>query len=69
MPMTPDQLIKHYGGEQQAAEALSCSRQIVNLWKRRNQIPPRTQAWIQLHTQGALQANAPKRNGKTKATA
>ena len=55
--MTPDQLIKHYGGEQKAADALQVTRQAVNYWKRMKVIPTRTQAWIQLHTNGALKAN------------
>lgn len=60
--MSPQQLIRHYGGEQQAADALQMTRQIVNLWKRKGRIPPRTQAWIQIHTGGALMAN--KRRGR-----
>jgi DNA-binding transcriptional regulator Cro len=58
--MSPRQLIDHYGGERQAAEALSCTRQIINLWKRNNRIPPKTQAWIQVHTGGALKASSPR---------
>ena len=55
--MTPDQVIKHYGGEQQTAEALKITRQAVNYWKRMKSIPPKTQAWIQVHTGGALKAS------------
>ena len=58
--MTPEQVIKHYGGERQAAVALNVTRQAVNYWKRAKTIPYRTQAWIQLHTDGALKAG----NGK-----
>lgn len=55
--MTPDQVIKHYGSERAAAQALQLTRQAVNHWKRHNLIPVRTQALIQLITNGALKAS------------
>ena len=54
--MTPRQVIKHYGGERQAADALKVTRQVVNYWKQKNIIPIKTQAWIQLYSDGALKA-------------
>ena len=60
-PVTPENVIRHYGGERQAADALQVTRQIVNYWKRAGVIPLRTQAWIQLHTSGALVASSRKR--------
>lgn len=54
--MTPDQLVKHYGSEQAAATALRVTRQAVNYWVRRKSIPLRTQALIQVKTNGALKA-------------
>ena len=55
--MTPEQVIKHYGSERAAADALKMTRQIINYWKLRKSIPLRTQAFIQLKTNGALKAN------------
>lgn len=57
-PVTPDNVIKHYGGEKQAALALEVTRQAINYWKSRKCIPLRTQALIQLRTNGALKANS-----------
>jgi len=59
--MTPEQVIRHFGGEKQAADALDCTRQIVNLWKNRGDIPIWTQAWIQLRTNGKLVAERGKK--------
>ena len=56
MLMTPEQVIKHYGSEQAAADALKMTRQAINYWKLRKVIPTRTQAFIQLKTNGALRA-------------
>ena len=55
--MTPDQVIKHFGGEQAAAEALECTRQIVNYWRNQGHIPLKTQAFIQVKTNGKLRAD------------
>lgn len=55
--MTPEQVIEFYGSEQAAADALSCTRQNVNLWLNRGKIPIRTQALIQLITRGKLKAD------------
>lgn len=55
--MTPEQVIKHYGTEQAAANALSCTRQIVNFWLQKGEIPLKTQAFIQLKTNGKLRAD------------
>ncbi len=56
--MTPEQVIRHYGSEDAAAVALKLTRQAVNYWKRKKEIPLRTQALIQLRTNGALKAQA-----------
>lgn len=63
--MTPEQVIRHYGGERQAADALQVTRQIVNYWKHTGVIPIRTQAWIHLHTGGVLKATSFKRGQAT----
>ena len=55
--MTPEQVITHYGSEQAAADALKMTRQAINYWKLRKVIPKRTQAFIQLKTNGALKAS------------
>lgn len=62
-PVTPENVTKYYGGERQAADALQVTRQIVNYWKQAGTIPIKTQAWIQLHTGGALTAAV--RRGKS----
>jgi len=54
--MTVDQIIKYFGGKSQAAKALDCHLQTLRDW-RKNGIPPKTQAWIQLETGGALKAS------------
>lgn len=55
--MTPQQVIKHFGGEQAAADALECTRQSVNYWLNKGEIPLKTQAFIQVKTAGKLRAN------------
>ncbi len=55
--MTPEQVIKHFGGEQEAANALDCTRQNVNYWRQQGEIPLKTQAFIQLKTNGKLRAD------------
>ena len=55
--MTPQQVIKHYGSEQAAATALQVTRQIINYWKQKGVIPEKTQALIQVKTNGALKAS------------
>ena len=55
--MTPKQVIEHYGSERAAADALRMTRQIINYWKLRKSIPVRTQAFIQVKTNGALKAS------------
>lgn len=54
--MTVDQIIKYFGGKSQAAKALDCHLQTLRDW-RKDGIPPKTQAWIQLETGGALKAS------------
>ena len=58
--MTPEQVIEHFGGQAEAARALRMTRAIVSFWLKRQRIPPKTQAWIQLETGGKLKAG----NGK-----
>lgn len=55
--MTPEQVIKHFGGEQEAATALDCTRQNVNYWRQQGEIPLKTQAFIQIKTNGKLRAD------------
>lgn len=55
--MTPEQVIKHFGGEQAAADALDCTRQSVNYWLNQGEIPLKTQAFIQVKTNGKLRAD------------
>ena len=69
--MTPNQVIKFFGSEAEAARKLGVTRQCINYWMHRNlpsgkRIPMRTQAYIQIATDGLLKA---KRNGATKAAA
>ena len=59
--MTPEQIIKHYGDEKAAADALGVTRQIINYWKQKGEVPIRTQSLIQLLTKGKLKAEI---NGK-----
>lgn len=54
--MTPEQVIKHYGSQAAAADALNMTRAIISYWLKVKRIPPKTQAWIQLETHGALKA-------------
>lgn len=55
--MTADQIIEHFGGIARAAESLGFHRQSLYDWRKRG-VPPKTQAWIQLETGGALIAAA-----------
>lgn len=58
--MTPEQIIEHYGDEKAAADALGVTRQIVNYWKQKGEVPIKTQAYIQLYTNGKLKADSVK---------
>ena len=58
--MTPKQVIDHYGGQRQAAQALKITRQCVNYWLHSGKIPPRTQAWIQFLTGDKLKVSNAK---------
>jgi predicted GIY-YIG superfamily endonuclease len=60
--MTPRQVIKHFGSIQAAARSLGITTQAIYNWQKANRVPPRTQAWIQLETGGALKAS--KGNGR-----
>lgn len=59
--MTPNQVIKFYGTEQDAAKQLRITRQAVNYWKRKSRIPMKTQVWIEFLADGKLKAD---RNGR-----
>jgi hypothetical protein len=54
--MTAAQLIKHYGGTKQAADAIGVTSQSIRNWLKRG-IPKQWQAWIALDTGGALKAS------------
>jgi hypothetical protein len=58
--MTPEQIIEHYGSERAAADALGMTPQIVNYWKQKGEVPIKTQAFIQLYTNGKLKADSVK---------
>ena len=53
--MTVDQIIKHFGGKTEAAKALGFHLQTLRDW-RKNGIPAKTEAWIQVKTNGQLRA-------------
>ena len=54
--MTITQLISHYGNVSEAARKLRVTRQAIYFWKKHG-IPRRTQAMIQIDTNGALKAS------------
>ena len=55
--MTYAQLLKHFGTATKVADTLGISVAAVCHWKRRGFIPVRTQALIQLKTEGSLRAS------------
>jgi len=55
--MTPNQVIKFYGSETDAAKALRVTRQAVNYWKMKGRIPAVMQAWIEIQLDGKLKAD------------
>lgn len=54
--MKPSDVIKHFGGIRQAAEALGVTRQAIYIWKQRKAIPAQRAYQIQVLTGGALRA-------------
>lgn len=46
LPMTPKQLIKHYGDQLKAAVAIGYSESAVRYWIKKNRIPPKAQVII-----------------------
>ena len=54
--MTPEQVVKHFGGVAAAARALEYSRQHIYKWRTSKRIPRKTQKWIEAQTYGALRA-------------
>lgn len=58
--MDADQIIKHFGTKSHAADTLGVTLQTLRDWRKKG-IPPRTQAWIQLQTNGKLKANRTER--------
>ena len=54
--MTPEQVVKHFGGVAAAARALEYSRQHIYKWCATKRIPRKTQKWIEAQTYGALRA-------------
>lgn len=61
--MTYQDLVKHFGSELNAAISLGFTRQAVYHWKINGEIPPKTQAWIQLETSGKLKAAKKAKRG------
>ena len=57
-PMTPDQVIQHYGSQAAAARKLQMSRAIVSHWLKTNRISPNTQTVIQVRSGNKLKADA-----------
>ena len=53
--MTVDQIIKHFGSKTKAAKELGFHLQTLRDW-RKNGIPAKTEAWIQVKTSGVLKA-------------
>lgn len=60
MPMTYDQVVKHFGTEAEAARVLLIPQTTINAWSQ-NGIPHWRQANIEVATNGKLRAT--KRNG------
>ena len=60
--MTPEQVIKHYGGGKigRAAYALQLARQTLYDWQKRERVPALWQAWIERDTAGVLKADRSK---------
>lgn len=56
--MTRDQIVKHFGGVQKAADGLGVSRQTIYLWD--GGIPHRSQQLIEALTGGKLKADKKK---------
>ena len=58
--MTPEQIVKHYGGRERrvevAATALGLSRQAVYVWLQKGAVPPLWQRFVELDTRGKLRA-------------
>ena len=54
--MTPKQLIKKYETPLNAAHALGYTVQAVQVWIKKNRIPPRAQVLIEAMTGGDLKA-------------
>ena len=58
--MTFDDLFRHYGSVQKAANALDRERTTIYNW-RDGGIPEDAQAYVEIMTGGALRADLPKR--------
>jgi hypothetical protein len=54
--MNFDQLIKHFGTQSKAADALGCSQPTLSNWKTRGRIPGIQQLRIEHLTKGRLKA-------------
>ncbi len=56
--MTPEQVVKHFGGKAEAAKALNVTRQVVYLWLKKKRIPEARRYQIQTVTGGKLKVNS-----------
>ena len=57
------QVVEHFGGIRQTAEALGISYQAVRSWREKGEIPEVRQFHIQTVTKNKLKADEPKRRG------
>ena len=55
--MKPKDVVKHFGGIVQTAEALGVTRQAVYMWLDRKKIPYQRACQIEINTRGALKAS------------
>jgi len=55
--MNVDQVIKHFGGEMEAATALCYSLQSIKNWESTRKIPNSAQRYIERATNGKLKAD------------
>lgn len=55
--MTPSQVIKHFGSQNSAAEALGIGQPAISNWVARGVVPKISQLRLEIVTNGALKAD------------
>jgi ParB-like chromosome segregation protein Spo0J len=55
--MTPEQVIKHFGTQELAAQALGFRQSAVSNWLARGKVPPISQLKLEIITDGKLKAD------------